>query len=157
MTLRTKVITLGLLLAAMSAVALIDRVAIDWYPPAGTAQDGRAVAYAPGDVRDCIGARAFSSLGDATSTRLWNACAASFARTGSLAGFTWRYWTLVASCALVLVSLLASVLIGLALAAHHLGVGPGQRQQQSAEKRRRQHDLQQRVTPGPHATSSSMR
>jgi hypothetical protein len=104
---------LGLLLAAMSAVALIDQVAIDWYPLAGTAQDGRAVAYAPGDIRDCMGARAFSSLGDATSTRLWNACAASFARTGSLAGFTWRYWTLVASCALVLLFML-----GFAVALH---------------------------------------
>ncbi len=102
-----------LLLAAMSAVALIDQVAIDWYPPAGYAQDGRAVAYAPGDIRDCMGARAFSSLGDATSRRQWSACVASLARTGSLAGFTWRYWTLVASCALVLVSLL-----GFAFALH---------------------------------------
>ncbi|MGD9669200.1 MAG: helicase HerA-like domain-containing protein [Hyphomicrobiaceae bacterium] len=111
--LRLKVMMLGLLLAAMSAIALIDQVAIDWYPLAGTAQAGRAVAYAPGDIRDCMGARALSTLGDATSTRLWNACAASFARTGSLAGFTWRYWTLVASCALVLVSLL-----GFAFALH---------------------------------------
>ena len=48
--LRLKMIMLGLLLAAMSAVVLIDQVAIDWYPLAGTAQDGRAVAYAPGDA-----------------------------------------------------------------------------------------------------------
>ena len=64
---RLKMIMLGLLLAAMSAVALIDQVTIDWYPPAGAAQDGRAVAYAPGDIRDCMGARAFSSLGEPSS------------------------------------------------------------------------------------------
>ena len=101
---RLKLIMLALLTAGMAAVALVDEVAIGRYPPVGYAPDGRVLSYAPEDVRGCMTARAFSILGDTASARHWNACAGTLARSGALAGFSWRYWALVTSCALALLT-----------------------------------------------------
>ena len=98
---RLKLIMLALLLAAMGIVALIDEVAIGWYPPVGYAPDGRVLIYALEGIRACMTARALSNLGDTAKAQHWNACAAALARSGALAGFGWRYWALMISCMLV--------------------------------------------------------
>jgi hypothetical protein len=107
---RFKVLTLALLLATMGTVALVDEVAIGWYPPVGYAPDGRVLSYAPGDIRSCMATRFFSVLGDTASTQRWSTCAAALAHQGALAGFNWRYWALVTSCAQMLMSVLGFAL-----------------------------------------------
>ena len=53
-----KVIFLALLFSGIGAVALIDEVAIGWYPPVAQLPGGVSSAFAPPDVRGCMRARA---------------------------------------------------------------------------------------------------
>ena len=69
-----KVIFLALLFSGIGAVVLIDEVAIDWYPPVARLPGGAISTFAPPDVRSCMGARVWSSLGDASGTRRWHHC-----------------------------------------------------------------------------------
>ena len=49
-----KIIALGALLAAMAATALLNKIAISWYPPIWELPDGRWGYFAPSDIRSCI-------------------------------------------------------------------------------------------------------
>ena len=99
-----KVIFLALLFGGMGAVALIDRVAIGWYPPVAQLPGGESSPFAPVDVRSCMGARLWSSLGDVSATRRWHHCQTVLQETQALGAFGWRYWGLVISCAITLLA-----------------------------------------------------
>ena len=68
MTGNLKFFFLALLVGGMGAVALIDRVAIGQYPPVAHLPGGATSHIAPSEVRRCMSARVWSSMGDASST-----------------------------------------------------------------------------------------
>ncbi len=99
-----KVIFLALLFGGMGVIALIDGVAIGWYPPMAHLPGGAISPLAPSDVRSCMGARLWSSFGDASATRRWHHCQTVLEQTQALGAFGWRYWGLVISCAITLLA-----------------------------------------------------
>ena len=99
-----KAIFLALLFSGIGAVALIDGVAIGWYPPVAHLPGGAISPFAPPDVRSCMSARVRSSIGDASGTRHWHHCQTVLAQTDALGTFGWRYWGLVISCAVTLLA-----------------------------------------------------
>jgi hypothetical protein len=100
--LRGKVIAFTLLIASIGTVALVDQIGISWFPPAVQLSNGAVRAYAPADIRNCMGARALSALGDRVSQQWWRACEVALSETGALDAFNWRYWLLGALCCLAL-------------------------------------------------------
>ena len=100
-----KVIFLALLFGGIGAVALIDGVAIGWYPPVAHLPRWSEQPFAAGRcaqlhgrarvvvARRCVGAR-----GAGTTAR------PSWSETQALGAFGWRYWGLVISCAITLLA-----------------------------------------------------
>jgi hypothetical protein len=91
MTMRTKLILLGLFLAGLGTVALINEVGISCYPPFATLADGRQAPVNPEHVRWCMGARMLASIGDQSSQWQWRQCKNGLAQGQALAGFDVRY------------------------------------------------------------------
>ena len=104
MTLTPKIIMLGVRLAGISATALINEVAISWYPPTWHLADGRWGTYDPAGVRSCIGARLLAAIGDQSSAWRWYDCAKRLWDANALDGFNWRYWALVSAAGFTLLA-----------------------------------------------------
>lgn len=110
MTGNLKFFFLALLVGGMGAVALIDRVAIGQYPPVAHLPGGATSHIAPSEVRRCMSARVWSSMGDASSTREWHQCQTGLTQIDALGAFGWRFWGLLISCAITLLAAFGFVL-----------------------------------------------
>lgn len=89
---------LAALLAGLAVLFLVNTLTIDWYPPTWTLADGRSGYYPPTDIRSCMGARVLAILADRAGAFRWHRCATTLHATQALAGFDWRYWSLIAAC-----------------------------------------------------------
>jgi hypothetical protein len=103
MTRRLRIISFLSAMGCFALAAGISYLGFEVWPPSATLADGRSV---PADVEVCVRARGLAWLADRSSDAQWRACIDWLTRYQGLAGFEFRFWSVIGTSLGGLIALL---------------------------------------------------